>query len=131
MASQVVTEEMDRRVKSVASVPLAAKETQATEALMVMLEMLESVVLLELVETRETLVALADLAPPENLEFLDQRERGAVLVHPASLDRKEMLGVLDNLGPEESQAEEGTMVQRALRGHRELQEKWEKRDHRV
>lgn len=56
--------------------------------------------------------------------------RGAVLVPPAPLDRKETLGLLDNLGPEESQEEEETMDQRALRGRRELEVtrvKWDQR----
>lgn len=123
-----MTEEMDRRVKLAASVHLAAKETQATEALMVILETSVSVVLLELWETREMLVALADLALLEKVEFLDQRVIGAVLVHLALLDRKEGLVLLDKLDPKESQEEEGTMDQRAQRGHQELQVKRVKMD---
>lgn len=131
MASQVVMEEMDRRVKLAASVHLAAKETQGTEALMVILVTWVSVVLLELRAIREMLVAQADLAHLENLELLDQRVRGEVLVHPAPLDRKETKEVLDKLDPEESQEDEGTMDQRALRARRELQVKRVKQDQRV
>lgn len=130
MVSQVVMAEMDRRVKLVVSVLPGAKETQATEALMVTLEMLVSVVLLELRETRETLVALADLAHLERAEMLDLRVRGAVLVPPASLGRKETLELPDKLGPEGSQEEEGTMGQRAVRGQQVpqvIRVKWDQR----
>lgn len=131
VASQVETEEMDKRVKSAASVHLAAKETQAAEVLMVILVMLASVVLLELRERREMLVALADLAHLEKVELLDQRVRGAVQVHLANLGRKETLGLLDNLDLPESQEEEGTLDQRVLRGQADLQVKRVKLDQRV
>lgn len=102
---------------------LVAKETQVTEALMVILEMLVSVVFLEQRERREMLVVLVDPAGLEKVELKDQRVREAVLVHLVLLDRKETLGLLDNLGPKESQEEEETMDQRAVRGNRVLRVK--------
>lgn len=131
VASKVVTEEMDKRVKSAVSVHLDAKETQGTEALMVILETSVNVVLLELQGRREMLVAPADLARLESLELLDQRVRGALLVHPAPLDKKETLEVLVYLVSKESQEDEETMDQRALRGFRELEVKRVKWDQRV
>lgn len=131
VALEAVTEEMDKRVKSAVSVHLAAKETQGTEALTVTLETLVSAVFLELEAIREMLVVPADLAHLENLELQDQRVRGAVLVHPAPLDRKETPELLDNPDPEESWEDEETTDQRVLRGHRERQVKRVKWDQRV
>lgn len=131
VALQDVTGEMDKRVKLDASVLPAAKETQATEALMVILEMLVNMVRLALMEIWEIPVALGDLVQLAQLETLDQRVKGEVLGRLAFLDKREILGLLDNLGQEESKEEEEIMGQRALRARSELQVKRVKWDQRV
>lgn len=131
MASQDVMGEMDKRVKLDASVLLAAKETQATEVLMVIPETLANMVRLALMETREIPVALGNLVQLAQLETLDQREKEEVLGRLAFLDKREILGLLDKLGQKESQEEEETTGQRALRARSELQVKRVKWDQRV
>lgn len=85
---------------------------------------------MELTERREIPVDLEDLVPLAHLETLDPRERGEVLDHLASLDRKETQDPLDVQDPKESQGEEETMGQRVLKGQMELREikvKWGQR----
>lgn len=120
--SRDATEQMDRRVKLDVSALLAAKETQATEVPMVTLETLVNVVSLELTETREIPDALENPVPLAHLESLDQRERGEVLDHLASLDRKETQEPQDVQEPEESQGEEETTGPRVVKGQMELRE---------
>lgn len=123
LASEDAMALMDRRVKLDGSVLQAAKETQATEVPMVTLGMSVNAALLELMERREIPAAPVDLVLLARLESLDRRERGEVLDHLASPDRKEPQELLDLEEAKESWEGEGTMGQRVLKGQMELREK--------
>ncbi|KAF0047318.1 hypothetical protein F2P81_000951 [Scophthalmus maximus] len=90
---------------------------------MVTLGMSVNAALLELMERREIPAAPVDLVLLARLESLDRRERGEVLDHLASPDRKEPQELLDLEEAKESWEGEGTMGQRVLKGQMELREK--------
>lgn len=115
--------QMDRRVKLDELALPAAKETQATEVLTATPETSVNVVLLEPMERRVIRVVLEDLAPLACLESLDQRERGEVLDHLASLDKKETKEPKDFQEAEASRGEEENLGKRVVKGQMELREK--------